>query len=230
MRLLVVEDERDLANALADGLRQEGYAVDVSYDGNDALVKTRAHAYDLVCLDLGLPGADGREIARALGSSERLEDVARPRILMLTARDELSERVGSLDDGADDYVVKPVAFGELAARVRALLRRPASGSPPVLQVGDLELDAARHEARRAGRPVPLTPKEFALLHYLMAHPGEVFSEGELLEHVWDANANPFSRTVRVTVMKLRRKLGGAGDAQPIETVAGAGYRLRTEGQ
>jgi DNA-binding response OmpR family regulator len=228
MRLLVVEDERDLANALADGLRQEGYAVDVSHDGNDALIKACAHPYDLVCLDIGLPGVDGREIARTLDSWERLEGVPRPRILMLTARDELSERIGGLDDGADDYVVKPVAFGELAARVRALLRRPPSGSRPVLEVGDLELDAARHEARRAGRPVPLTPKEFALLHYLMAHPGEVFSEGELLEHVWDENANPFSRTVRVTVMKLRRKLGVAGDGQPIETVAGAGYRLRTE--
>ena len=225
MRLLVVEDEHDLADALADGLRQEGYAVDVSYDGDDALVKVQVHPYDLVCLDLGLPGVDGRQLARVLGSGERLDESPRPRILMLTARDGLSERIAGLDDGADDYVVKPVAFGELAARIRALLRRPISASPPVLQVGDLELDAARHEVRRAGRPVPLTPKEFALLRYLMTYPGEVFSEGELLGHVWDENANPFSRTVRVTLMKLRRKLG---DAQPIETVPGAGYRLRVD--
>jgi DNA-binding response OmpR family regulator len=225
MRLLVVEDEHDLADALADGLRQEGYAVDVSYDGDDALVKAQVHPYDLVCLDLGLPGVDGREIARVIGSSERLDESTRPRILMLTARDELSERIGGLDDGADDYVVKPVAFGELSARVRALLRRPITAAPPVLRVGDLELDAARHEARRAGLPVPLTRKEFALLQFLMAHPGEVFSEGELLEHVWDENANPFSKTVRVTLMKLRRKLG---EEQPIETVPGAGYRLRAD--
>jgi DNA-binding response OmpR family regulator len=225
MRLLVVEDEHDLADALADGLRQEGYAVDVSYDGDDALVKAQVHPYDLVCLDLGLPGVDGREIARVIGSSERLDESTRPRILMLTARDELSERIGGLDDGADDYVVKPVAFGELSARVRALLRRPITAAPPVLRVGDLELDAARHEVRRAGLPVPLTRKEFALLQFLMAHPGEVFSEGELLEHVWDENANPFSKTVRVTLMKLRRKLGAE---QPIETVPGAGYRLRAD--
>jgi DNA-binding response OmpR family regulator len=227
MRLLVVEDEHDLADALAAGLRQEGYAVDVAYDGEDALVKARVHPYDLVCLDLGLPGVDGRELARVLGSRTREDDEPRSRILMLTARDELAERIGGLDDGADDYLVKPVAFGELAARVRALLRRPGAACPPVLRVADLELDAARHEARRAGVPVPLTPKEFALLQYLMARPGEVFSEGDLLEHVWDENANPFSKTVRVTVMKLRRKLG---EDQPIETVPGAGYRLRADSE
>jgi DNA-binding response OmpR family regulator len=225
MRLLVVEDEHDLADALADGLRQEGYAVDVAYDGEDALLKAQVYPYDLVCLDLGLPGVDGREIARTLGSGKRPDDSPRSRILMLTARDELSERIGGLDDGADDFVVKPVAFGELAARVRALLRRPVAACPPVLRVGDLELDAARHEARRAAMPLLLTPKEFALLQHLMAHPGEVFSEGDLLEHVWDENANPFSKTVRVTLMKLRRKLG---DDQPIETVPGAGYRLRAD--
>jgi DNA-binding response OmpR family regulator len=230
MRLLVVEDEHDLADALAEGLRQEGYAVDVSYDGDDALVKAQVYPYDLVCLDLGLPGVDGREVARFLGSFERVDDAPAPRILMLTARDELDERIGGLDDGADDYVVKPVEFRELAARVRALLRRPISVSATMLSVGDLELDTARHEVRRAGRPVTLTPKEFALLRHLMAHPGEVFSEGQLLARVWDENANPFSRTVRVTLMKLRRKLEGAGREQPIETVPGAGYRLRLDAE
>jgi DNA-binding response OmpR family regulator len=228
MRLLVVEDEHDLADALAEGFRREGYAVDVSYDGEDALVKTWSYPYDLVCLDLSLPGVDGREIARSLRSFERDGDAPAPRILMLTARDALEERIGGLDEGADDYVVKPVEFRELAARVRALLRRAVCGSAAVLQVGDLELDTARHEARRAGRLLPLTPKEFALLRYLMAHAGEVVSEGDLLAHVWDENANPFSNTVRVTLMNLRRKLEASGGRQPIETVRGAGYRLPAE--
>src|SRR5918995_3910213 len=226
MRLLVVEDEHDLADALAEGFRQEGYAVDVSYDGDDALVKARVYPYDLVCLDLRLPGVDGREVARFLASFERGDAAPGPRILMLTARDTLEERIAGLDDGADDYVVKPVAFGELAARVRALLRRPIAASTTVLRVGELELDTARHEVRLGARPIALTAKEFALLRYLMAHPGEVFSEGDLLTHVWDENANPYSKTVRVTLMKVRRKLAEAGGKQPIETVPGAGYRIR----
>jgi DNA-binding response OmpR family regulator len=228
MRLLVVEDEHDLADALAEGFRHEGYAVDVSYEGADALVKAKVFPYDVVCLDLGLPDVDGRAIARLLSSSGQPDDTAGPRILMLTARDSLEERIGGLDDGADDYVVKPVEFRELAARVRALLRRPVPAAAAVLRVGDLELDPARHEVRRAGRPLSLTPKEFALLRHLMSYPGQVFSEGDLLTHVWDENANPYSKTVRVTLMKLRRKLVEAGRDQPIETVPGAGYRLRVE--
>jgi DNA-binding response OmpR family regulator len=228
MRLLVVEDEQDLADALAEGLRREGYAVDLAYDGDDALVKARVYPYDLVCLDLSLPGVDGREIARTLRRGERFDGGPPPRILMLTARDGLEDRIGGLDDGADDYVVKPVEFSELAARIRALLRRATSDATAVLRVGSLELDTARHEARAGERPLALTPREFALLRYFMARPGEVFSEGHLLTHVWDENANPYSKTVRVTVMKLRRKLERAGLAdQPIETVAGAGYRLRS---
>ena len=230
MRLLVVEDERELADALAEGLRREGYAVDVAYDGDDASVKARVYPYDLVCLDLNLPGMDGREIARSLRDGERLDGAPPPRILMLTARDGLDDRIGGLDDGADDYVVKPVPFEELAARVRALLRRRAGGSGTLLRVGGLELDTARHEARFAGRTLALTPREFALLRYLMSRPGEVLSEGHLLTHVWDENANPYSKTVRVTVMKLRRKLAdAAGGRHPIETVVGAGYRLRDDG-
>jgi DNA-binding response OmpR family regulator len=227
MRLLVVEDEHDLADALAEGFRQEGYAVDVAYDGEDALVKARVYPYDLVCLDLRLPGVDGRELARFLASHERHDAAPGPRILMLTARDAIEDRIAGLDDGADEYVVKPVEFRELAARVRALLRRPIAGADAVLRVGALELDTARHEVRLSARLVRLTAKEFALLRYLMAHPGEVFSEGALLTHVWDENANPYSKTVRVTLMKLRRKLEQAGGGQPIETVPGAGYRLRT---
>jgi DNA-binding response OmpR family regulator len=225
MRLLVVEDEPDLADALAEGFRREGYAVDVAYDGDDALVKSQVYPYDLVCLDVTLPGTDGREIARFLRTFERRDGSPPPRVLMLTARDGVADRIGGLDDGADDYVVKPVEFAELAARVRALLRRPSAPTGAMLAVGDLELDTVRHEARRAGRPLELTPKEFALLRYLMAHPGEALSESHLLTHVWDENANPWSRTVRVTVMNLRRKLAKAAPGQPVETVPGVGYRL-----
>jgi DNA-binding response OmpR family regulator len=226
MRLLVVEDEHDLADALAEGLRREGYAVDVSYDGDDALLKAQVYPYDLVCLDLGLPGSDGRAIARFIRTFERRDGAPAPRILMLTARDSLEDRIAGLDDGADDYVVKPVEFAELAARVRAVLRRSARPSTSVLVVGDLTLDTARHEVRWKAHPLRLTPKEFALLRYLMAHVGEALSEGHLLTHIWDENANPYSKTVRVTVMNLRRKLEAAGAGRPIETIPGAGYRLK----
>ena len=229
MRLLVVEDEPDLAAALARGLRQEGYAVDVALDGNDALVKARVYPYDLILLDLNLPGLDGRQIARILRDEERRDGAPAPRVLMLTASDGIEDRIGGLDDGADDYLVKPVELAELTARVRALLRRSVAGSGAVLRAGALTLDTARHEVHSGEAPLALTPKEFALLRYLMSRPGEVLSEGHLLTHVWDENANPWSKTVRVTVMTLRRKLAEAGGGQqPIETVVGAGYRLRDE--
>jgi DNA-binding response OmpR family regulator len=144
---------------------------------------------------------------------------------MLTARGEIDDRISGLDDGADDYVVKPFDFGELSARVRALLRRDGGRTGALLTVGDLELDAARHEARRGRHALNLSPKEFALLRFFMSHPGEVFSQEDLLEHVWDEHADPFTKTVRVTVMNLRRKLAAGGDSQPIETVVGRGYRL-----
>jgi DNA-binding response OmpR family regulator len=225
MRLLVVEDERDLADSLAEGLRQQGYAVDVAYDGDDARVKAAVYPYDLVTLDLNLPGVDGRELCRLI-RQERRDGAPPPRVLMLTARDGLDDRIGGLDDGADDYLVKPFEYAELAARIRALLRRNGSESGAELRVGDLVLDAVRHTATRGGRPLELTAKEFALLRYLMAHPGEALSEGHLLTHVWDENANPYSKTVRVTIGNLRRKLAEPGESQPIETVVGAGYRLR----
>jgi DNA-binding response OmpR family regulator len=223
MRVLVVEDEADLADAVARGLRREGYAVDVAYDGDEALDKAAVNAYDVVCLDLNLPGTDGIEVVRRIRADQQRQP---PRVLMLTARDRTSDRVIGLDEGADDYLVKPFDFDELTARVRALLRRDAGRSGAVLRVGDLELDAARHEARRAGRPLALTPKEFALLRYFMSRAGQVLSQEDLLEHVWDENADPFTNTVRVTVMTLRRKLAEAGADQPIETVVGRGYRLR----
>ena len=223
MRLLVVDDEVELAEAIARGLRREGYAVDTAHDGDDALAKADVNAYDLVVLDITMPGTDGRAVCRALR-----DDPARaspPRVLFLTARDSLEDRVAGLDDGADDYLVKPFAFPELSARVRTLLRRDAGRSGAVLRVFSLELDTARHHATRRGRTLELTAKEFALLRYFMSRPGEVLSQEELLEHVWDENADPFTNTVRVTVGTLRRKLDPDGADPAIETVIGAGYRL-----
>jgi DNA-binding response OmpR family regulator len=227
MRVLVVEDEADLADAVARGLRRDGYAVDVAYDGDEALDKAEVNAYDVVCLDLNLPGTDGIEVCRRLHTA-RDGHAPVPRVLMLTARDAPADRVLGLDEGADDYLVKPFDFEELKARIRALLRRDAGRSGALLQVGDLQLDTARHEARRAGHQLALTPKEFSLLRYFMSHAGQVLSQEDLLEHVWDENADPFTNTVRVTVMTLRRKLAEAGGGQPIETVVGRGYRLREE--
>jgi DNA-binding response OmpR family regulator len=226
MRVLVVEDEPDLADAVARGLRREGYAVDVAYDGDEALDKATVNAYDVICLDLNLPGVDGIEVVRRIRADQERQPP--PRVLMLTARDGTADRVVGLDEGADDYLVKPFEFDELTARLRALLRRDAGRSGALLRAGDIELDAARHEARRAGRPLALTPKEFALLRYFMSRAGHVLSQEDLLEHVWDENADPFTNTVRVTVMTLRRKLADAGEDQPIETVVGRGYRLRGE--
>ena len=175
MRVLVVEDEADLADAIARGLRREGYAVDVAYDGDEAVDKASVNDYDVVCLDLNLPRLDGIEVVRRI----RADDVGQPtRVLMLTARDSTRDRVAGLDEGADDYLVKPFDFAELTARVRALLRRDAGRSGAVLRVGDIELDSSRHDARRDGHQLPLTPKEFALLRYFMSRPGQVLSQEE----------------------------------------------------
>ncbi|MCX7619234.1 MAG: response regulator transcription factor [Acidimicrobiales bacterium] len=223
MRLLVVDDEAELADAIARGLRREGYAVDVAYGGEEALDKVAVNAYDLLCLDITMPGIDGREVCRRIRAGETREPM--PRILMLTARDALEDRVAGLDDGADDYLVKPFAFPELSARIRSLLRREASSSTSLLQVDGLVLDTARHRAWRGDRELDLTAKEFALLRYFMANAGKVLSQEMLLEHVWDENADPFTNTVRVTVGTLRRKLTAGGEPQIIETVIGRGYRL-----
>lgn len=227
--MLVVEDEADLADAIARGLRREHYAVDVAYDGRSAIDRLTCTDYDLVCLDWNLPDIDGRSICGMIRHGEVTANTTPPpRVLMLTARDDIADRISGLDAGADDYLVKPFVFGELAARVRALLRRGTSAPGASLQVGRLFLDDTRHEASYAGTDLVLTPKEFALLRFFMTRPGEVLSQETLLEHVWDEFADPFTNTVRVTIANLRRKLSASGAGQPVETVAGIGYRLQEQ--
>jgi DNA-binding response OmpR family regulator len=223
VRVLVVEDEVDLAQAVATGLRREGYAVDVAHDGDQALEKLGYTDYDVICLDLTLPKVDGTEVCRRVRAGETASTGAR--ILMLTARDGVADRVKGLDGGADDYLVKPYAFAELTARVRTLLRRDAGRTGAVLHVGDLSLDTARLLASRGERDLDLTAKEFALLRYFMSRAGDVLSTEDLLEHVWDEFADPFTNTVRVTVGTLRRKLSAEGEGPLIETLIGSGYRL-----
>jgi len=222
VRLLIVEDEPDLAEAIARGLRRDGHAVDVALTATDANIKLRSAGYDLVCLDWTLPDGSGLELCRELISGElpTLEG-DRPRILMLTARDDVQDRVTGLDSGADDYLVKPFAMAELAARVRVLLRRETD-TDPVLKVGPLRLDDARFIAERDGEQLDLTAKEFALLQYFMANAGIVMGQEHLLEHVWDEMTEPLTNVVRVTVSNLRKKLG---EPQLITTVAGRGYKL-----
>jgi DNA-binding response OmpR family regulator len=217
VRVLVVEDERAIADAVARGLRREGMAVDVAYDGTQGHEMALITRYDVVVLDRDLPGVHGDTICADLVSSGALT-----RVLMLTASGTVADRVDGLGLGADDYLPKPFAFDELVARVRALGRRATPPAPPVLAVGDVVLDPARRVVSRAGKPVDLTRKEFGVLEVLLSARGAVISSEELLERVWDANADPFTTTVRVTVMTLRRKLG---DPPLIETVVGAGYRV-----
>ena len=216
MRILVVDDEVDLTEAIARGLRRQGYAVDTAINGEEAIEKSSYTAYDLVCLDLTMPDIDGLEVCKIL-RKDPPEGII-PRILMLTARDTIEERIAGLDVGADDYLVKPFAFDELAARIRSLLRRDGGRSGAVLQVGPLMMDTARHIVTRDDRTLDLTAKEFAVLRYLMSRPGEVVSQEDLLEHVWDEHADPFTNTVRVTVGTLRRKVNSGQEDSILETV------------
>lgn len=212
----------DLATALAAGLGRAGYAVDVAGTGDEAQEKLALNAYDLMILDINLPDTDGFTLCRHIRES----GPADLRILMLTARGGLPDRIRGLDEGADDYLVKPFELGELLARIRALLRREVSGGTAVLEVGDLVLDDGRSWARRGDRELPLTRKEFAVLRYLMSRPGHVISAEELLDHVWDENTDPFTQTVRVTVGTLRRKLAIGAEPPVLETVIGRGYRIK----
>jgi DNA-binding response OmpR family regulator len=215
MRLLVVEDRKVMADSIARSLRREGMAVDIAYDGKVALGLAAVNSYEVVVLDRDLPEVHGDDVCRSLAGGQA-------RILMLTASGTVDDRVGGLTIGADDYLPKPFALTELVARIRALGRRAMPAQPPVLSFADIRLDPHRREATRADRPLALTNKEIGVLEVLMSVNGGVVSAEELLERVWDAHADPFTNTVRVTLTNLRRKLG---DPPVIDTVIGAGYRL-----
>ncbi len=217
MRILVAEDEPRVAAAIAKGLRGHGAAVDVAPDGAAALFQARVYPYDVLLLDRDLPEVHGDEVCRTLRDEQ-----PGLKILMLTAARSTGELVAGLALGADDYLGKPFRFDELVARVHALNRRAGTARPPILRHGDLELDPARHTAVRGGRDLGLSPKEFGVLEAMLRADGAVVTAEQLLEAVWDANVDPFTNTVRMTVMKLRRKLG---EPAVVHTVPGAGYRL-----
>jgi DNA-binding response OmpR family regulator len=217
MRVLVADDERIMADTIAEGLRRRAMAVDVCYDGDSALERVTTNSYDVVILDRDLPVMHGDEVCRRIVASG-----GETRVLMLTAAAGIRDRVDGLDLGADDYLTKPFAFAELVARVGSLGRRARPMLPPVLERAGIRLDRPQFRAWRDGELLPLSPKEFAVLEVLMRAEGRVVSAEELLEKAWDENANPFTNAVRVAVLALRKKLG---DPPLIETVAGSGYRL-----
>jgi DNA-binding response OmpR family regulator len=218
MRILVIEDDLQLGPALKARLESQHHAVDLLADGADGLAAALAVPYDLLIVDVLLPGLDGFALCREL----RARQVATP-LLLLTALGEVEQRITGLDAGADDYLGKPFAFGELDARVRALLRRGSRDKSPVLRAGDLTLDTRTHLVERGGRTIALTSKEYALLEYLLRHPGHVLSRAQLVEHVWDFAAEHLSNVLEVFIANLRRKLG---EPELIHTVRGSGYQLR----
>jgi DNA-binding response OmpR family regulator len=220
MRILVVEDEKDLAEAIATGLRKQGYAADIALDGEEALRSFEVNEYDLLILDLNLPKIDGIEVCkkiRAGGSSAG--------ILMLTARSSVDDRVNGLDLGADDYLIKPFHFPELLARVRALLRREGIPRPTILRIGELVLDPNALKGYFKSSEIAFTIKEFAIVEYLMRNAGRIVSQEELLEHVWNEDANLFTQTIKVHMKNIRKKLDAAGAGELITTVKGRGYML-----
>jgi DNA-binding response OmpR family regulator len=227
MRVLVVEDEPKIAAFLQQGLQEEFYVVDVAADGGEALDLVATTPYDLIILDVLLPRRDGVSVCRAI----RARGVRAP-VLMLTAKDTVADRVLGLDSGADDYLVKPFAFPELLARLRALIRRPANLESPVLHLADLTLDTATHTVRRAGQVIELTAKEYSLLEYLLRHKNQVLSRPMIADHLWNYDVYSGSNAVDVYIYNLRRKLDDAYAPRLIHTVRGAGYRLaeRAEGE
>ena len=224
MRLLLVEDDTKLSDMLARSLREQGYAVDVSYDGPDAVYQASVNEYDALILDVNLPKQSGLEVSRTLRAKGR----AMP-ILMLTARDAINDRVTGLDAGADDYLVKPFELDELYARLRALLRRMPALLPTTLTIDDLVIDTRGQDVARGGRRIPLTTKEYVMLEYLARNAGRVIGRAELCEHVWDANHDPFSNAIEVYINRLRKKVDDAGGTPLIHTRRGAGYLLSAEG-
>lgn len=225
MRILVVDDEIRMAALLRRGLEEEGYAVDVVGDGPDAVWMATENSYDAVVLDVMLPGIDGYEVCRQLRQAQRWAPV-----LILSARGDVADRVQGLDVGADDYLVKPFSFAELTARLRALTRRGPEARPALLEVGDLRLDPATRRAWRGSTELALSPKEFALLELFLRHPGEVITRTRLLEHVWDFAFDGVSNVVDQYVGYLRRKIDRPFGRHDLETVRGAGYRLRSPEQ
>ncbi len=223
MRVLVVEDEVKLATLLARGLTEEGYAVDVTGSGSEALWYATENEYDVVLLDLGLSDGDGIEVCRTLRADDRWAP-----IIVVTARDDVQDRVTLLDLGADDYLTKPIVFEELVARIRAVVRRGQPPRPSVLSVGDLVLDPATRSVSRGTQPVELTAKEFALLEYFLRNADRVLTRADLIEHVWDFAFEGDARIVDVYVRYLRRKIDEPFGTTTIETVRGAGYRVRAE--
>ena len=220
MRILVVEDERKAAGVLRRGLEEQGYAVDLAYDGEEGQVLAEVEPYDLVILDVMLPLRDGLAVCRGLR-----EHGKNMPILMLTARDTVDDRVVGLDSGADDYLVKPFAFRELLARVRALLRRDSFSKEAVLRVGNLELDTSQRIVRRAGKQIELTSKEYAIIEYFMRNPNQVLTRTQIAEHIWDYDFVAMSNVIDVYIGSLRRKLGDTKSQCLLRTVRGAGYRL-----
>ena len=221
MRILVVDDDRRLCAVMKRGLLEEAYAVDLAYDGEEGAYLAEVNPYDLIILDIMLPKKDGIQVCREL----RAKKVNIP-ILMLTAKDAVEDRVKGLDTGADDYLVKPFAFSELLARVRALLRREGTLKSPELRVGDLTLNTLTRQVWRGQRPVELTTKEYVILEYLMRHPNAVVTRTMIEEHAWDYDFDSLSNLVDVYIRRLRRKIDDDKDDGLIQTVRGAGYRLK----
>jgi DNA-binding response OmpR family regulator len=221
MRILVVDDDRRLCAVLKRGLLEEAYAVDLAYDGEEGEYLAEVNPYDLVILDIMLPNKDGIEVCRELRAKK-----INTAILMLTAKDTVEDRVRGLDMGADDYLVKPFAFNELLARVRALLRREGVSKSPELRVGDLTLNTLTRQVWRGQRSIGLTTKEYVILEYLMRHPNAVVTRTMIEEHAWDYDFDSLSNLVDVYVRRLRRKIDNEGEDSLIETLRGAGYRLR----
>jgi DNA-binding response OmpR family regulator len=220
MRLLLAEDDHQLAASLARGLRENAYAVDVVSNGDTAVIEAAITAYDAIVLDVMMPGANGYRVAQTL----RDRGITTP-ILMLTSRDRVSDKVAGLDAGADDYLTKPFEIDELLARLRALLRRGPAVAPALIEVGDLTVDTRAQTASRAGVPLTLTTKEYAMLEYLVRRSGEVVSRADISAHVWDDNHDPFSNALEVYIGRVRRKLEANGGTPLIHTRRGAGYML-----
>jgi len=221
MRVLVVEDEKKVASFIRRGLKENGFAVDVAHDGAEGGFLAEVNPYDLIVLDIMLPGRDGIAVCRQL----RAAGVAAP-VLMLTARDDVRDKVSGLDAGADDYLTKPFAFAEFLARVRALVRRAATDKTPRLQIGDLEMDPVTRRVTRAGRPIELTATEYALLEYLMRHANTVVTRTMISEHVWNNDFDSFSNVINVYINYLRKKIDQGQDQPLIHSIRGVGYMLK----